>query len=117
MGKYSVPLRAAAQSAEYRAQLAMRSFVSEVCARMDERAMSRAQLAGKMKVSPAYVSRALRGDVNFTLESMTRMAMATGGRLEIRIVDGNRARPRLQGPGGVRPLVRTLRPTPAGNRS
>ena len=33
----------------------------------------------------AYVSKILRGDVNFTLETMTKLAMAVGGRIDVRM--------------------------------
>jgi transcriptional regulator with XRE-family HTH domain len=87
MGKYGQMLKRAQESVEYWAQLAMRRFVSEAIRRMDDGAISRAQLAANLRVSPAYVTKILRGDVNFTLESMVKVARAVGGQLDVRIVD------------------------------
>lgn len=64
----------------------MRDFVKDLSARMDAIAMNRAQLAEKIDASPAYVSKVMRADVNFTLETMTKLAMATGGRIQVSVV-------------------------------
>lgn len=87
MGKYSEALKAISASVEYWAQLAMRRFVSDIIVRMERENITRAQLAERMHVSPAYVSRALKGDINFTLETMTKLAMASGGKLDVRVVE------------------------------
>jgi transcriptional regulator with XRE-family HTH domain len=89
MRKYTELLTRARESVEYWTQSAMRSFVSDVLRRMEGRKTSRADLAEKMGVSPAYVSKILRGDVNFTLESMVKVASALGGRLSVSIVDAS----------------------------
>lgn len=48
--------------------------------------MTNAKLAESIGVSPAYVSKVLHGDVNFTLETMTKLAMAVGSRVEVNFV-------------------------------
>ena len=87
MGKYSRLLKKVVGSAEYWTQAAMRRFVLDINARMDAQNLSRAELAKKLKTSPAYVTKVMRGDVNFTLETMTRLALAVGGKLRIEVVD------------------------------
>ncbi len=87
MGKYSAAFKNIGNSVDYLTQIAMRRFVMSALDRMDRFSISRAKLADLMETSPAYVSRALKGDVNFTLETMTKFALATGGRLDVRIVD------------------------------
>jgi transcriptional regulator with XRE-family HTH domain len=86
MKKYKNLIRRARQTVEYWTQLAMRDFVRDLNVRLQVLDMNRAQLAEKIDVSPAYVSKVMRGDVNFTLETMTKLAMATGGRLRVGVV-------------------------------
>lgn len=87
MGKYSRLLKKIVGSTEYWTQAAMRRFVLDINARMAAQELSRADLAKKLGTSPAYVTKAMRGDVNFTLETMTRLALAVGGKLRIEVVD------------------------------
>jgi transcriptional regulator with XRE-family HTH domain len=49
--------------------------------------MTYAAIAGKIKTSAAYITKVFRGDSNMTIESMVKLARATGGHLDIRIVD------------------------------
>lgn len=49
--------------------------------------ISYAAIAEKIGSSAPYVSKVFRGDSNLTIESMVKLAHATGGRLDIRIVD------------------------------
>lgn len=44
-------------------------------------------LAEKIGVSGAYISKVFRGDTNMTIESMVKLARATGGHLVVRIAD------------------------------
>jgi len=87
MSKYARLFRRAGESVEYWTQLAMRHFVRDFAQRMDAEGLKRSELAVKIGSTPAYVTKILRGDANFTLETMTKLAMAVGGRLQIEIVD------------------------------
>ncbi len=49
--------------------------------------MSYADIARKITSSAAYVTKIFRGDVNLTIESMVKLARATGGQLHIQIID------------------------------
>lgn len=71
---------------EYYAQGSMRFFVSNLLRAMDRRGMSNADLAAAIGSSPAYVTKILRGDINFTLVTMTKLAMAVDGKLDVRIL-------------------------------
>jgi transcriptional regulator with XRE-family HTH domain len=94
MSKYAKLVNRTRKSVDYRAQAAMRDFVRDLIERMDRQGLSQAKLAEAIDASPAYVSKVMRGDVNFTLETMTKLAMATGGRVRVDIVDGTAARSR-----------------------
>ena len=50
--------------------------------------LSYADLAKKMGTSAAYISKVFRGDTNLTIESMVKLARATGGQLDARILSG-----------------------------
>lgn len=89
MGKYGRLIKRLVDNADYLTQAAMRQFVLNISHRMEVQGLSRKALAEKLNTSPAYVTKVLRGDVNFTLETMTKMALAVDGRLRIEVVDRN----------------------------
>ncbi len=51
-------------------------FTEELCRVMEEKGVSRAELARRIGSSPAYITKILRGNSNFTLSSMVRVARA-----------------------------------------
>ena len=80
-------LKAAAEAARktdaYRAEGASIRFTEELVARMKASGVTRSALAEKIGASPAYVTKILRGDTNFTLDSMVKIANALGCELSI----------------------------------
>ncbi len=48
--------------------------------------LSYADLAKKMGTSAAYISKVFRGETNLTIESMVKLARATGGQLDARFL-------------------------------
>jgi transcriptional regulator with XRE-family HTH domain len=62
---------------------------------MERQGLSRSDLAAKLKVSLPMVTKILRGDSNFTIETMVRVARAAGGSVQIHVVDDDaETRPR-----------------------
>ena len=53
--------------------------------------MTYTALAKKLGTSAAYVTKVFRGDANMTIESMVKLARATGGQLDIRIIENTSA--------------------------
>lgn len=49
--------------------------------------MSYAAIAKTIGTSAAYITKVFRGDANLTIESMIKLARATGGRINILITD------------------------------
>lgn len=47
--------------------------------------LSNTELAGKIGTTPAYITKVFRGDTNFTIETMVKLARACGGELNIQI--------------------------------
>jgi transcriptional regulator with XRE-family HTH domain len=80
-------LKAAADAARntdaYRAEGASIRFTEDLVARMKASGITRSALAEKINSSPAYVTKILRGDTNFTLDSMVKIANALGCELTI----------------------------------
>ncbi len=54
---------------------------------MEENELSRADLARKIKKSDAYVTKVLRGDSNFTIDTMVSLVRALDGALHIKVCD------------------------------
>ena len=52
---------------------------------MEANGVTRSDLARRLGVSPAYITKALRGNVNFTVDSMVRLARAAGGEVSIHV--------------------------------
>ena len=61
------------------------AFTEDLIHRMDAMGMTRAQLARAIDKSPAYVSKILNGDTNFTLETMAALAEAVDGTMHVRL--------------------------------
>ncbi|MNK90269.1 helix-turn-helix protein [compost metagenome] len=51
--------------------------------------MTYASVAKALGTSAAYITKVFRGDSNVTIESMVKLARATGGRVEITVVSQN----------------------------
>jgi len=52
---------------------------------MGKSGISRIELAKRLGVSPAYVTKVMRGNVNFTVDSMVKLANAVGGRVHVHV--------------------------------
>jgi predicted transcriptional regulator len=61
---------------------AILSFTEEVLRRMEEVGMTKSDLASKLDVEPAAVSKLIGGTNNFTLKTMVRIARALRSRLK-----------------------------------
>lgn len=67
---------AARQTHSYHAEGASIRFTEELISRMKSCGITRSALAEKIGTSPAYITKILRGDTNFTLDSMVKIAHA-----------------------------------------
>jgi transcriptional regulator with XRE-family HTH domain len=61
---------------EYFVQGAIIEFTESVFSRMEELKVSKAELADRLKCKPSYITKALSGGTNFTLESMVKISLA-----------------------------------------
>lgn len=78
-------LREARERDTYWSAKAKLDFVQELDELMKRRGVNRKDLATRFGVSAPYISKALRGDVNFTIESMARLAYVLNGRLDLHV--------------------------------
>ena len=53
---------------------------------MEANGITRSDLARRLSVSPAYITKVLRGNVNFTVDSMVRLIRAAGGEVRVQVV-------------------------------
>jgi len=91
-----VAAETARQTHSYRAEGTSIRFTEELVARMKASGLTRSALAEKIGSSPAYITKILRGDTNFTLDSMVRIADALGCELSIGL------QPLLASPAAIR---------------
>lgn len=80
-------VRKAKQRDSFWAQRAALEFTVDVARLMTQGRVTKADLARRLGTSPAYVTKILRGDANFTIDSMVRLVRAVGGRLHIHVAD------------------------------
>jgi len=52
---------------------------------MEANGITRSDLARRLGVSPAYITKVLRGNVNFTVDSMVRLVKAAGGEISVQV--------------------------------
>ena len=68
---------------EYIAEGKIIDITEKIVARMEELRINRAELAARLNVSKAYITKLLRGDVNFTLKSLITLAAALDADISI----------------------------------
>src|SRR5436190_12093848 len=62
-------------------------FTEDLCRLMEEKGITRAELARRIGSSRAYITKLLGGNANYTLTTMVKLAMAVGGAIHIHISD------------------------------
>lgn len=64
---------------------AISDFTDDLYSLMETRGVNKAELARRIGSSPAYITKVLRGNNNFTIESMVRLVRALDGQLCIHV--------------------------------
>lgn len=75
----------ARQRDSYHAAKVTIDFTEDLVRLMEQRGVSNAELAKKIGSSPAYITKVLRGDTNFTIETMVRLARVLDGQLCVHV--------------------------------
>lgn len=78
-------LNKAKERDDYWVARAISEFTEDLNRLMAQHEVSKAELARRIESSPAYVTKVMRGDTNFTVESMVRLARAVDGKLCIHV--------------------------------
>lgn len=60
-------------------------FAEELSKMMERREINKSELAARFGSSPAYITKALRGDVNFTIETMVKFVRALNGKMHVHL--------------------------------
>lgn len=64
-------------------------FTKALSDQMNRRGLKKRDIANKLELSAPYMTKVMRGDENFTIETMVKLARAAGGRLHVHIADEN----------------------------
>jgi transcriptional regulator with XRE-family HTH domain len=82
-------IETAKQKNSYWVETAKLDFSFELNRMFKRSGMTQAELATKIDSSPAYITKVFRGDTNFTIETMVKLARAVDGELHIQITPIN----------------------------
>jgi len=82
---FAALFEAAERHDEYWTERAIIEFTENLSLWMESKKISQADLAAAMGVSQPYISRVLKGNVNFTLATMTKLARALGAEIHVRL--------------------------------
>jgi transcriptional regulator with XRE-family HTH domain len=80
----------AEQHQDYWIAGAILGFTESVVREMKRQGLTRTALAERLGATPAYVTKILRGRVNFTLATMVRLSCALGAELYVRLGGNSR---------------------------
>jgi transcriptional regulator with XRE-family HTH domain len=75
-GELQAMMAAARATHAYKAEMAVMEITEEIVRRMEELGVSKSELARRIGATPAYVTKILRGDTNFTFETMVKLGSA-----------------------------------------
>ena len=64
------------------------TFLLAISARQQAQGLGNAELARRMGVTPAYITRLYQGSANLSLDTMTRLASAVGGMVQVGVEGG-----------------------------
>jgi DNA-binding phage protein len=87
--RYWQGFRRAEASVDYWVTDSITEFAEDIWRLMEEQKVSRAELARRLGTSRAYVTKLLGGNANFTLNTMTKVAMALGAVVHVHVADKN----------------------------
>lgn len=78
--------REAESHSDFWEEQAIITFTEDMCLAMERVGISKAELARRLGTSQAYVTKILRGNANFTLRTMARIALALDSELHTHLV-------------------------------
>lgn len=88
--KYRKLIESAERSPIYWAEAAWLQFTGDLYELMEAQNVTRAELARRVGVSPAYITKVFRGTVNLTLESMCKLTLALNASPRVHVAPTNK---------------------------
>lgn len=85
--RYRHFLQEARKSVDFWVDGPITEFAEDIWRLMEEQKVSRAELARRLGTSRAYITKLLGGNANFTLHTMTKVAMALGSTVHVHVAD------------------------------
>jgi transcriptional regulator with XRE-family HTH domain len=82
---FSELFQEAGQHEDYWVAGAIVEFTEDLVREMERQGVTRTELARRLGATPAYVTKILRGKVNFTLATMVRLARALDGEVHVQL--------------------------------
>ncbi|MBX9658875.1 MAG: helix-turn-helix domain-containing protein [Nitrospiraceae bacterium] len=76
-------LEAARNTFEYRLEKILFEVAEQVCKLIESQGMTRSELAKRLGVTPAYITKILNGNPNLTIKSLLMLSEALGQTLDI----------------------------------
>ena len=77
-------LEAARNTFEYRLEKVLFEVAEQTCKLVESQGVTRSELAQRLEVTPAYITKLLNGNPNLTIKSLLRLSDALGHTLDIR---------------------------------
>lgn len=90
--RFAEALRGARQTRSHVIERVKLMFSLSLEQRRKSAGLTYSDLAKRMETSPAYITKVFRGDSNLTIETMVKLALATGSEVDIRLVEPGSAR-------------------------
>lgn len=91
MSDYSKLKSRSKQGLNYWVESAKQDFMISVHSAMRRDEISKAKLAELVSCSPAYITKVLKGDANFTIETMVKISRALNSKLCIHLAEPHQA--------------------------
>jgi len=85
--KYRKYFEEAKKNDSYWINLITLKFATSLWGAMQKKNIKSSELARLIGKSPAYITKVLRGDTNYTIETLYKLSNAVGCKIEINIVD------------------------------
>lgn len=104
MTSYAALKSKSKESLDFWLESAKQDFMISVFSGMSRLRLSKAELSERIGCSPSYITKILKGDANFTIETMVKISRALDTKLCIHLSDANES---IQWMGVVRskPLI------------
>ncbi len=89
MNTFKQSLDAVSKKLTFAVQEIILDFTEQIAHQMRKLGINKIELSDRLKTSPAYVTKLLKGEYNFTLETMVKLSRALDSKIEVRLCPRN----------------------------